>query len=206
MAKGRAAGVPNRHLYARASFLCQAAALLATSSAKEGERDGGAMTDAVRRAEGPLLQGMSRRMANDMRAISLKTQMRMSPGLKRTVCKFCDALLVEGETSTSAIENKSKGGRKPWADVLIIRCSTCGGEKRFPVESRRQPRKPHRPRNLLMQETSKDGEKPTVDDTTGIFLGAKDGFRPGVTASQRQPCASPGHGHSPTATRLRRSN
>jgi len=35
-------------------------------------------------------------------------------------------------------ENRSKKGRKPWAEVLVVRCISCGATKRFPVGSRRR--------------------------------------------------------------------
>ncbi|RYP86163.1 hypothetical protein DL769_000775 [Monosporascus sp. CRB-8-3] len=64
--------------------------------------------------------------------------------MKHTICKYCDTLLVEGHTSTSFVENQSKGGKKPWADVLVVKCNTCGGLKRFPVQAPRQKRRPIR--------------------------------------------------------------
>ena len=30
-------------------------------------------------------------------------------------------------------ENRSRGGRKAWAEVMVARCVGCGGVKRFPV-------------------------------------------------------------------------
>lgn len=59
--------------------------------------------------------------------------MRLDPSIKRTICKRCDSLLVPGVSSTNRIENPSKGGKKPWADVLVVECNACGAVKRFPV-------------------------------------------------------------------------
>jgi ribonuclease P protein subunit RPR2 len=39
------------------------------------------------------------------------------------------------------VENQSKGGRKPWADILVMRCLTCGHAKRYPVSVPKQRRK-----------------------------------------------------------------
>jgi len=39
---------------------------------------------------------------------------------------------VPGTTCTHRVENKSKGGKKKWADVLVVECQ-CGMVKRFPV-------------------------------------------------------------------------
>jgi ribonuclease P protein subunit RPR2 len=83
-------------------------------------------------------------MLTDMRIVTQKILIRQSPDLKRTICKFCDTLQIEGQTSSSSIENTSRGGRKPWADVLAIRCGTCGHVKRFPVSVARQKRRPIR--------------------------------------------------------------
>lgn len=86
-------------------------------------------------------QNMSRKLLTDLRAVTLKSQIRISPDIKRTICKHCDTLLIEGQTCSSAVENKSKGGKKPWADVLVIRCHTCSREKRFPVDVQKQKRR-----------------------------------------------------------------
>ena len=166
MAKTKSTGVGNRHHYARVSFLYQAAALLATSTAAEAGQDmsagkttapkdvedGVGGVGGVGGVEGPQLQGMSRRLATDMRTVSLKTQMRMTPDMKRTLCKYCDTLLIEGKTCISTVENESKGGRKRWADVLVIKCKTCGGAKRFPVDAGRQLRKPFRPKIIATED------------------------------------------------------
>lgn len=84
---------------------------------------------------------MSCRLVGSLRAISLKSQIRLTPELKQSICKRCDNILVTGSTSVARIENKSKGGRKPHADVLVLTCAICGAEKRFPVGATRQVRK-----------------------------------------------------------------
>lgn len=68
--------------------------------------------------------------------------------MKHSICKYCDSLLIEGETSSSVVENKSKGGQKPWADVLVVKCHTCEGVKRFPAQAPRQKRRPMRVKEL----------------------------------------------------------
>jgi ribonuclease P protein subunit RPR2 len=72
-----------------------------------------------------------------MRGVSLKTQLRLPVEVKRSVCKRCDTLLIPEVNSTEEIRNASRGRRKPWADVRVVRCSTCGTEKRFPQTDRR---------------------------------------------------------------------
>lgn len=166
MAKKKAPGVPNRHLYTRISFLYQAATYLAIASKEEAEPASKSSTtpqDAMKSNDGSIdggngaprvleqlmsatapQQNMSRKILTDMRAVTLKAQIRISPDIKRTICKHCDTLLIDGQTCSSTVENTSKGGKKPWADVLVIRCHTCSREKRFPVSAQRQKRRPHR--------------------------------------------------------------
>jgi hypothetical protein len=51
-------------------------------------------------------------------------------------------MLVPGASCTTRLENRSRGGKKSWADVLVVVCLGCGIEKRFPVgmEERRDAR------------------------------------------------------------------
>ena len=59
--------------------------------------------------------------------------LRIHPNIKRCICKRCEAQLVPGVSCTLESENKSRGGRKAWAEVVVVRCRGCGGVKRFPV-------------------------------------------------------------------------
>ncbi|EXK99026.1 hypothetical protein FOQG_01711 [Fusarium oxysporum f. sp. raphani 54005] len=149
MAKGKEPkGVQNRIIYSRASYLYQAASYLTKQSstgqdaaAKSSTPSHGHSVSPQTRNEERALRNMSRQAISDLRAVTLKAQIRRSPAMKQTICKFCDTLLVEGDTCTSTVENASKGGRKPWADILNINCNTCGNVKRYPVCAPRQKRK-----------------------------------------------------------------
>jgi ribonuclease P protein subunit RPR2 len=145
--------VPNRPIYARISYLYQAAAHLGSHAAQVHHQESTvrppekalALPEENRGlSDNSVRQIMSRRLLADMRATSLKAQIRISPSMKRTICKFCNSLLIEGQSSLSYVENKSKGGKKTWADVLVIKCNTCDGMKRFPVQAPRQKRRPTR--------------------------------------------------------------
>lgn len=72
-----------------------------------------------------------------MRGVSLKTQFRLPIEVKRSFCKRCDTRLIPGFNCTQEMRNESRGRRKPWADVWVVRCATCGTEKRFPQTERR---------------------------------------------------------------------
>ncbi|EED15393.1 conserved hypothetical protein [Talaromyces stipitatus ATCC 10500] len=80
---------------------------------------------------------LPRHYINQMRGVALKTQQRLSQETKRGFCKRCDLLLIPGETCTEEIQNESKGRRKPWADVLVVRCKACETVKRFPQNRKR---------------------------------------------------------------------
>lgn len=206
-AKGKGKGnkssnVPQRHLHSRASFLYQAAILLAgtqmsgqtarmpllhahqihqaTEHPKAKHVD---TTMPLEKSEGvgesqctqepgssvkrgasqglPMAHApMARHLIAHLRGVSLKSQIRLSPAIKRSLCKRCDTLLVPGSTSTSRMENLSKGGRKPWADVLIIQCGVCHAEKRFPVGAPRQQKREQRRKGA--------GKQPEVNDEGGV--------------------------------------
>jgi len=151
MAKGKAGGgtVQNRAIYSRISFLQQAAIFLSASSAQQQPASHSSAAAAASNPKsagdsGPHLKGLARRLATDLRAVSLKTRIRLSPAAKQAVCKFCDSPLIEGQTCTSTVENRSRDGRKPWADVMGRKCHTCGHERRYPINAPRPKRKNER--------------------------------------------------------------
>lgn len=162
MAKVKApkgANIPNKAIYSRVSYLYQAAAYLATQSEQPATSGGQKIEESVAiQALGPnfaiqvptsdtvhvpssLSQYIPRQLLSDLRAVSLKTQIRLSPAIKHSICKCCNSFLVDGSTCTQEIENRSKNGKKPWADVLIRKCKNCGYERRFPVAHDRQTRR-----------------------------------------------------------------
>ncbi|KAI0602721.1 Rpr2-domain-containing protein [Biscogniauxia sp. FL1348] len=176
MAKAKTPGgsVPNRPLYSRISFLYQAATYLGTREDQRASAHTTEETENSRPASEEkhnnslkghvhVQQALSRRFLTDLRATSLKSQIRLSPAMKHTICKLCDSLLVDGETSSSTVENRSKGGRKPWADVLVVKCSTCGGVRRYPVQATRQKR-----RSARGQEAAQKAAGQRKQDTAEI--------------------------------------
>ncbi|THV52455.1 hypothetical protein BGAL_0078g00040 [Botrytis galanthina] len=123
--------VPNKVLYSRMSYLYQAATYLAVQNqeCQEQSAKGTALdssmedvmkdeSKAVANATEGSHQALSRRLITELRSVSLKGLMRMTPDMKHSICKNCQTLLLEGTTCTAKIENQSKGGKKPWADVL----------------------------------------------------------------------------------------
>jgi ribonuclease P protein subunit RPR2 len=131
------AGVPQKHLHSRLSFLHQAALHLATAQncSKDQKANDASVGITNASANSPEHRSCndSTRLITHVRGVSRKAQIRLSRELKRSICKRCDGLLLPGATSNESVVNLSKGGRKAAADVLEIRCQRCGTVKRFPV-------------------------------------------------------------------------
>lgn len=159
--------VQNRHCYSRIAFLHQAAQHIASKqvlpglnthqnedkpvdAVKHGSTqaedksfltDGSNKTTALQPADG---FGFSRRLASHILTVSRKVSVRASRDLKRSICKRCSSILIPGQTAHHKVENKSRGGLKSWADVMVVTCSACGFEKRYLFGAQRQPRKKDR--------------------------------------------------------------
>ncbi|PLB49235.1 Rpr2-domain-containing protein [Aspergillus steynii IBT 23096] len=103
-----------------------------------------------------LNPNLSRVLISHMRGVSLKSQLRLPVEVKRSFCKRCETLLVPGVNYVQEIRNDSRGRSKPWADVLVVRCTTCGTEKRFPQAEKRSKKLAERRK---MQEPT---EKPAT--------------------------------------------
>lgn len=102
------------------------------------------------------LTNLSRVYTSHMRGVSLKTQTRLSVPVKRSFCKRCDAILIPEVSSTQEIRNDSRGRKKSWADVLVIRCLVCGTEKRFPQAEKRSKKLSERRNELKEHEQVKN--------------------------------------------------
>lgn len=85
--------------------------------------------------------GLSALYTTHLLSISRKMQIRLESDIKHSICKRCSASLLPGLTSTSLIENLSRGGGKPWADVKVVECNACGMGRRMPVGAKRQVKK-----------------------------------------------------------------
>lgn len=132
-------GIPNKHLHARTTFLCQAATYLTLHTATDDAPTTQSAEKSTRTRSPLALQ-----LGSDLQQVSRKGQLRLSIDLKRSMCKSCNTILIPGRTASQVIENLSKGGKKPWADVLLIECQLCGSKKRFPIGATRQLSKSER--------------------------------------------------------------
>lgn len=162
-------GIPNKHLHARTTFLYQAATYLTLqASAKNtetGTKDAVSSESSLPQQPSPL----ALQLGADLHTVSRKAQLRLSVDLKRSMCKSCSTVLVPGRTATQEVENHSKGGKKPWEDVLVVRCTRCGSKKRMPVGAKRQPKKRDR---LPAPATTTTNDVEGVESTTPAVLTA----------------------------------
>ncbi|EMD96223.1 hypothetical protein COCC4DRAFT_35925 [Bipolaris maydis ATCC 48331] len=157
----KAKGIPNKHLHARSSFLYQAATYLTLQTAEVTETPRGKHPT----PKSPNSLSLALSLSSDLQQVSRKGQLRLAVSLKRTLCKSCNSILVPGRTATHRIENASKGGKKPWADVLVITCGVCAGQKRFPVGAAPKVKKGKR-EMAGAEETPTTGEdKPVLTGT-----------------------------------------
>ncbi|KAI5962463.1 uncharacterized protein KGF55_003539 [Candida pseudojiufengensis] len=75
---------------------------------------------------------LSRGYNRNLDLISKKTVSKISPSLKRTVCKRCHTLLIPGLTMSMRIENLSRK-QNPQNDVFVTKCLQCSKLKRYPI-------------------------------------------------------------------------
>jgi ribonuclease P protein subunit RPR2 len=145
--------IPKKHLNARVSFLYQASTCLIQSEAnlvsqatisRDNSIPQEILQSKTNRVDIPDCSNLSRHLAHQLKEVSLRTQIRLSPAIKSSICKRCNTILVTGSTAVTRVENTSKLGRKPWADILIISCIACGLEKRFPASAERQKQRQKR--------------------------------------------------------------
>ena len=86
-------------------------------------------------------------LVSQIRSVSNKANVRIELKLKHQMCKRCNTVLAPGITSIESKENRSKGGKKPWATVKVTHCTVCGTSRRFPTGAKRQLRKILRPKS-----------------------------------------------------------
>jgi ribonuclease P protein subunit RPR2 len=163
----KAKGIPNKHLHARSTFLYQAATYLTLQTATQDNEVSSKVTQSEHGAlHGSKIQRhspLALQLGSDLQQVSRKGQLRLAVDLKRSVCKSCNTVLIPGRTATQSIENPSKGGKKPFADVLVVSCNLCGGSKRFPVGATKQLKKAKRKAAHLVTTpttTSEDAQHP----------------------------------------------
>ena len=169
MAKDKSkAGMKNKHLHARISFLHNAATYLTKQheslpkSAQDirNNNPSNPYNDEPRLAQTqpeitptyaantsgnqtistqkPSSGGLPLHLSSHLNQVARKSQIRLAQKVKHSICKRCGAIQVEGETCNKFTENLSKRSKKPHADVLVQECGVCGARKRWPIGAKRQ--------------------------------------------------------------------
>lgn len=77
------------------------------------------------------IDSLSRMYLNHMDLVSKKAVLKLHPDIKRTICKKCSRLQIDGYTTTTRIINESNK-QLPHCNILEKKC-VCGQNKRFPI-------------------------------------------------------------------------
>lgn len=75
---------------------------------------------------------LGRNLARNVDLVSKKSVTKLTPAMKRGICRRCHTNMVPGITQKTYIENLSSA-KSPQNDVLVHRCCSCGKLKRFPI-------------------------------------------------------------------------
>ncbi|KAJ1723242.1 Ribonuclease P protein subunit p21 [Coemansia erecta] len=120
--------LPNRELYERMNFLYQSSQFYAQLTQDSASAEQSPSSSESSTAQSSLLP-LSRFYAKEMRAVARKSVLRMSPHIKRELCKSCSTPLVPGVSCTKRVKGKKKARR------LITTCSFCGSQRRLMANS-----------------------------------------------------------------------
>lgn len=103
--------IPQRDNYSRLSFLHQSSRLLVSTG---------------------VAPELGRAYAGTLKTIAKKNVLRLSPHIKRSICRACQVPLLAGITSKTRLVNNSKL-QTPHNDILVVECMVCQKKKRYPV-------------------------------------------------------------------------
>ncbi|KAJ1825602.1 Ribonuclease P protein subunit p21 [Coemansia sp. RSA 2703] len=120
--------LPNRELYERMNFLYQSSQFYAQLAQVPASTEQSPHSSNSNTAQSSLLP-LSRFYAKEMRTIARKSVLRISPHIKRELCKSCSTPLVPGVSCTKRVKGKKKARR------LITTCNFCGSQKRLMANS-----------------------------------------------------------------------
>lgn len=115
--------VANRDNFARLNYLYQLSNHLITTPTSKTTTSSN---------NSSLQSFLARGYDRNLDLLSKRTLSKLSPSMKRTICKKCHVMLIPGLTMSIQMENKSKQ-QDDKCDVLVNKCLTCGECKRFPI-------------------------------------------------------------------------
>ncbi|CDK27796.1 unnamed protein product [Kuraishia capsulata CBS 1993] len=109
--------IPRKEHHARLSYLYQISTLMAArSESSDNEKD---------------METLSRVYARNLDIVSKKAVLKLSPTVKRSICKKCHRRQIEGITMSTRLSNPSKKKTKN-NDIMECSCK-CGETRRFPI-------------------------------------------------------------------------
>ncbi|KAJ5073193.1 ribonuclease p protein subunit p21 [Anaeramoeba ignava] len=139
--------IRDRDAYLRMNFLLQASHIVLQPKTKKKAKK--SLKKSLKKDENNF--NLSRFYISEMKQISRKKVIRISPEVKMLFCKNCNSLLIPGKTSTQRIQHLRQ-------THVIIRCNLCGFVKRFIV-------KKDNTQNTSVLETQKTNENVEKDDS-----------------------------------------
>ncbi|KAH8107874.1 Rpr2-domain-containing protein [Cristinia sonorae] len=76
----------------------------------------------------PTCAALSRSYINSMKIIGQKTNVKLDPAVKRTICKSCNVVLMPGATATVRVKSSSTHG-----NMMLYTCMSCKQIRRIPA-------------------------------------------------------------------------
>ncbi|KAI9505312.1 Ribonuclease P protein subunit p21 [Coemansia spiralis] len=126
--------LPNRELYERMNFLYQSSQFFSqllpssSSNVQTADNDSSNLKLAQQHQQQKSLLPISRFYSKEMRQVARKSVLRLSPHVKREICKACASPLVPGVSSTVRIKGHNRGRR------VVTTCNCCGWQRRLIVD------------------------------------------------------------------------
>ncbi|RKO98927.1 hypothetical protein CXG81DRAFT_28278 [Caulochytrium protostelioides] len=113
--KKSAESLPNRETYQRLNFLHQASQVLATTP-------------------GSAQHKLSTFYSKSFKRLAQKHVLRLSPQIKRTLCRGCDGIMVPGLTAD--VQRLTQPNRQELTRTV---CETCGSYRQYPISVPSRP-------------------------------------------------------------------
>ncbi|KAG0673361.1 hypothetical protein C6P40_002469 [Pichia californica] len=112
--------IPKKDHFQRVTYLYEVGAMMTGKQIENSQSKNAKSIDTI-----------SRMCLNHMNLVSKKAVLKLHPDIKRTICKKCLRLQVDGFTTKTRIKNDSKKQLLS-CDVLEKEC-ICGVSKRYPI-------------------------------------------------------------------------
>lgn len=126
--------IPKKDHFQRATYLYEIGSIMLTKQIFKGKTNSMKKKNKNKNKKHPhekSFETLSRTYLKHMDLVSKKAVLKVHPDIKRTLCKDCSRLQVDGVTASTRLVNKSKN-QLPHCDILEKQC-TCGKLKRFPI-------------------------------------------------------------------------